>query len=462
MKWIKSIRTRFALWATALILAFLSVFGGFVYFNLSLNLHAALDNSLSLGADQTAANLNVDNGQILIAEAISSEETGGEAFSQRGLTLVILAKDGEVLEAVGPYKSIQVPVSNSGVEGTFLTLPESGENDPIRIYTLPVLDNNQVVGWVQTMQSLGNVEDSLQRLLTALLLGGGVLSLLAGFAGYFLATRTLAPIDEITRAARQISTEDLSSRLNLQDTGDEVSRLASTFNDMLARIESGFQRERQFTADASHELRTPLTAMQAILSVARQRKRKTAEYEQALDDLSEETDRLRNLTESLLALARGDLQPMELYETVDLSILLEDVTESLRPLAESKGLDLTCKTANSLTVRGESDGLIRLFINLLDNAIKYTEHGSVSVSARREGTLVNVEISDTGIGIPVSHLPYVFERFYRVEQSRSKRGTGLGLSLAKQIATRHGGSIKVQSEPSRGTTFIVRLPIFQA
>ena len=151
---------------------------------------------------------------------------------------------------------------------------------------------------------------------------------------------------------------------------------------------------------------------------------------------------------------------MKLNETVDLSTLLEDVSESLRPLAEAKGLELACETEAGLTVRGESDGLIRLFINLLDNAIKYTEQGSVNISARREGAQVHVKISDTGIGIPASHLSHVFERFYRVEQSRSKRGTGLGLALAKQIVTVHGGTISAESRFGKGSTFTIEFPYF--
>ncbi len=461
MKWIKSIRTRFALWATAIILAFLTIFGAFVYFNLSVSLRSAVDDSLSLGADQTAASLNVDNGQIFIGEAISAQETGGDAFNQRGLTLVVLSKTHEVLEAVGPYNSLQVPVENQLSQSTFLTLPGAVEKDSIRVFVLPILDNNMVVGWVETMLSLASVEDSLQRLLTALLLGGGVLSLLAGFAGYFLAARALAPIDEITQTAKRISTQDLSARLNLPDTGDEVSRLALTFDEMLARIEAGFRRERQFTADASHELRTPLTAMQAILSVTRQSKRNPSEYEQALDDLNEESDHLRGLIESLLSLARGDERQITLNDTIDLSTLLEDVTESLRPLAEDKGLKLTFETTYIHTIQGDADSLIRLFINLLDNAIKYTESGSVRVSVNVEGNYVDVEIRDTGIGISEEHLPHIFDRFYRVEQSRSKRGIGLGLSLAQQIVTAHGGSIDVKSKPGQGTLFIVKLPYFQ-
>jgi signal transduction histidine kinase len=151
---------------------------------------------------------------------------------------------------------------------------------------------------------------------------------------------------------------------------------------------------------------------------------------------------------------------MELDETVDLSTLLEDVTESLRPLAEAKGLELACKTETCLKVRGESDGLIRLFVNLLDNAVKYTEHGSVSLSARRDGALVRIEISDTGIGIPTNHLAHVFERFYRVDQSRTKRGTGLGLALAQQIVAVHGGTIAVKSRFGKGSTFTVELPYY--
>jgi signal transduction histidine kinase len=368
MKWIKTIRFRFAFWATVLFLGMLAAFGGFIYFNLSQSLHTAVDNTLSLSADQTAAGLDVENGQILIPEGISSEETGADAFGKNGLTLIVLSAEFKVLEAVGPYQSYLLPADTLSSHAGLLTLPKSKEADSIRVYTLPVLDNGQMVGWVVAMQSLGGVEDSLIRLLTALLMGGGFLLIVSALAGYYLAARALAPIDSITRSARRISTENLSARLNLPDTGDEVSRLATTF-DMLDRIESGFRRERQFTSDASHELRTPLTAMQAILSLVRDGERPLQEYRQALDDLSGETDRLRGLVEDLLRLARGNQPGTTPRERVDLSTLLCDIVDSLRPLANEKALSLYCDVTPGMELMGDSDSLIRLFVNLLDNAM---------------------------------------------------------------------------------------------
>lgn len=458
MRWIKTIRTRFALWATALILLFLTAFGGFVYINLNLSLHAAVDDSLSLGADQVAAGLNVDHGQILIPEIFTSGETGYEAYAERGLTMLIMSMSGDVLEAAGPYRDLDVPTTALTQQPKYLTQPEVNETDPLRIYSLPVMDNGQLVGWVLTLKSLGSVEDSIQRLLTALLLGGASLLLLSGFAGYFLAARALASIDEIGRAARRITVEDLSARLPLPHTGDEIERLTTAFNDMLTRIESGFRRERQFTADASHELRTPLAAMQAILSVTRQRRRNPEEYEQALDDLAEETERLQNLTDSLLALARADLVAFEAKAPLDLSLLLQDVTESMRPLAEAKGLKLTCDTEANLTIQGGEDGLIRLFVNLLDNAIKYTDSGWVAVSAHPVGNQVCIEVRDSGAGIPPEQLGLIFERFYRVDPARASSGAGLGLAIARQIVRAHGGEIEAHSEPGCGSTFRITFP----
>jgi signal transduction histidine kinase len=201
--------------------------------------------------------------------------------------------------------------------------------------------------------------------------------------------------------------------------------------------------------------------MQAILSVTRQRRRQPSDYEQALDDLDEEANRLRDLIESLLALARGDEHTIELNEIVDLSTLLEDVSDSLRPISEDKRLDLRSNIEPMLTIQGNSDSLIRLFVNLLDNAIKYTENGSVAVKAIRKQDLVVISIVDTGIGIAEEHMPHIFERFYQVDKSRSNRGTGLGLSLVQQIVLAHRGRIEAISKPLHGSTFIVTFPYSQ-
>ncbi len=198
--------------------------------------------------------------------------------------------------------------------------------------------------------------------------------------------------------------------------------------------------------------------MQAILSFIREGERPVQEYRQALDDLAGETDRLRGLVEDLLKLARGDRRGSEVREWVNLSTLLYDVTDSLRLLAETKGLNLNCDVPPGMALMGDSDGLIRLFINLLDNAIKFTEHGKVVVTGKSEPDSLYVNITDTGAGIPTGHLAHIFDRFYRVETDRSTAGFGLGLAIARQIAQVHGGEITATSILGKGTIITVHLP----
>ena len=460
MQRIRTLRARFALWLTLLILTFLAALGGFVYFTLSRSLYGALDDALVLSAEHISASLREDDGSLLmpLVAANAPDLVEFDAFIQRGLTLIVFSPTGELLQAVGPFRREPFPIPLSPAQTRPQTRIDRNGNDPIRVYDLPISDRGQTVGWVQTMQSLVSVEDALDRLRTALFIGSSLLSLLAGVAGYFLAGRALAPIDEITNTARRISTAELSARLNLPDTGDEVSRLAATFDEMLARIETGFDRERRFTADASHELRTPLTAMKTILEMVGTGERSAAEYRLALDDLAEETDRLHALVQELLQLARGEGGGELQREEIDLTLLLADVADSLRPLMQSKGIDLRSDLPATLTISGDTDQLIRLFVNLLDNALHYTEKGTISLSAQETEGYARIDIADTGIGISPEHLPHIFERFYRVESARSSRGTGLGLSIARQIVQAHGGRLTAQSEVGQGTTFSVYLP----
>jgi signal transduction histidine kinase len=345
---------------------------------------------------------------------------------------------------------------------SFMTYTLPGMGTKMRIYSLPVYDNNNLIAVVQVAQSLQDIQNTLHRLLVSLLISVPALVILSGVGGSFLVARALAPIDRITSTARQISAKDLSQRLNLPSTDDEVGRLAQTFDGMLARLDDSFRRERQFTNDASHELRTPLAAMQAILGVVREKQRKPEEYEQALDDLAEETDRLRTLIENLLRLARSDKQAPELFEAVDLSTLINDVCDSMRPLAEAKQLSLTNHGLSDMIIWGNSDDLIRLFVNLIDNAIKYTTSGNidVQVSAAGEKT-VRVVVADTGIGISVENLPHVFDRFFRADKSRFSRGAGLGLAIAKEIVVEHHGTIDASSSVGQGTSITIQFARYQ-
>jgi heavy metal sensor kinase len=452
----KTLRLRIAFWIAGLLLAILLTFTVFVYVSLRQSLYATLDDSLRLSASQISASLNSEDGKLSISD-IPFEEAQ-PILREQGLTFRIFDPAGNLVQSFGRFKTLPTsPAPPQQPEVSTTADPTTGE--PVRLLTVPLVDNAKVIGSLQVGQSLANIETTLSRMLAALVISLPVLGVAAGGGGYFLAKRALRPIDDITCTARRISAEDLSARLALPQTDDEVGRLAATLDDMLNRLDASFKRERQFTADASHELRTPLTAMQSILGMIQAKRRTPEEYERALGDLAEETDRLHTLAENLLEIARSESHSVLNKETIDLSNLLGDVAESLRPLAEEKGLSLQSDIAHELAVQGDSDSLIRLFANLIHNAIKYTGQGKVWIGATRQSErLIQVTIRDTGCGIPADSLPHIFERFYRVEASRTARGVGLGLTIAQSIAHAHGGNITVHSILNTGTTFTVTLP----
>ena len=429
MRHFKTLRVRFAIWTALLLLGVLAAFGAFVYVSLAQGLSASIDDSLRVSASQAIAAVNIENGELSLSDILPQGTS--DVLRNRGLTIRVLSPAGQSLDAFGPFHAL--PVSADSLDSArrgqsaFSSLSDPVSHEPVRVYTAPVVDNGKVIGIVQVAQSAAEAEATLNRLLTALFIGGPLLSIGAALGGYVLAARALAPIDQITRMARRISAEDLSARLHVPPSDDEVGRLAVTLDGMLARLDDSFKRERQFAADASHELRTPLAAMQAILSVIRSQRRTPEDYEHALGDLAEAADRLQSLVEDLLRLARGETQNLALRELVDLSLLLADVTDSLRPLAEAKALTLRCDVPPALSIMGDRDGLIRLFVNLVDNAVKYTASGGIAVTARADGQSLSVTVGDTGAGIPAEYLPHIFDRFFRADSARDPwRGPGSG------------------------------------
>jgi heavy metal sensor kinase len=239
--------------------------------------------------------------------------------------------------------------------------------------------------------------------------------------------------------------------------------LTQTINAMIARLERSFLEIRRFTADASHELRTPLTIIRTDVEVALDKHLSPEEYRDLLGSILEECERLTRLIEQLLALAREDAGAgATAFQALDLSALIEQVVEDMRPLAEARGLALLIAVNARLSIAGDESRLRQVFYNLLDNAIKYTpEGGAIAVRAQWADRIPVVTVRDTGIGIPPEHLPHVFDRFYRVDKARSRAqgGTGLGLSIARGIIEAHGGHIELASTPGQGTTCIVTLPL---
>jgi heavy metal sensor kinase len=318
------------------------------------------------------------------------------------------------------------------------------------------------VGAIMLMAPLEDVDHELAELRTVLLTAVPVLLVLSGGLGYVLARKALAPMDRLRRSAEQITADRLDRRLPVANPRDELGRLTETFNGMIARLEHSFSEIRRFTADASHELRTPLTVIRMEAEVALAKPLGLAEHQQLLGSILEECERLTRLTDQLLALAREDAHlTRRAQEAVDAAAVVRHVADTMRPLAEAKGLNLRIKLNGPAFVRGDEIRLREVFFNVLDNAIKYTQDlGEIEINVDRNGPDVTISVRDTGIGISSDHLPHVFDRFYRVDKARSRAegGTGLGLSIAQSIVTAHGGRIDLESRPGQGTICRVVLP----
>jgi heavy metal sensor kinase len=315
---------------------------------------------------------------------------------------------------------------------------------------------------------LGRVESSLleeisDRLLMEMLMIVPLVLVCAALGGLFLANRALRPIARITRTAEEISAGDLSRRINYRGMMDEIGQLARIFDQMLNRIQATMDRERRFTADASHELRTPLTAIKGRISMILTQPRPPEQYETAFQQVETQVDRMIRLTNDLLFLSRLDEQRLPWNPvTLNLSHLLEATVEQMRQLADDVQINLTEQVQPGLLIQGDPDHLIGIFLNLIDNAIKYTLiNGEVTVKATQSSSTVLIVVSDTGSGIAPEHLSHLFERFYRVEAARTRQtgGTGLGLAIAHEVVRLHGGTLTVQSQLNQGTTFQIQLPI---
>ncbi len=290
-----------------------------------------------------------------------------------------------------------------------------------------------------------------------------LLVVLASLLGYWLSGRALAPVNRIVESAESIGVQNLSQRLEVPRERDELRRLTETLNAMLGRIESSVGHITQFTADASHDLRTPLALIRTNAEIALRRPRREEEYRETLRRILAAAEESTQLIEHLLTLARADAGAAQLrFEAADLSQALRKVAPLARILAQSRGLEFSVALdSRPLPVSMNCSAMERLLLALLDNAVKYTPEGSVSLRSYSQDWQAIVEVQDTGVGICETDLPHIFDRFYRADQTRSRevRGSGLGLAIALWIAEMHKGRIEVESELGRGSMFRVHLPL---
>jgi len=330
-----------------------------------------------------------------------------------------------------------------------------------RVFTTPVMENKRLAYIVQVASPFAQLHAILRNLSLSLLFLLPLTVILTSLSGVFLVQLTLRPVDEMIETIHQITAENLKLRLTIPGTKDEIESLARTFNQMIARLDEAFTSQRQFMEDISHELKTPLSVLKGELEVTLKRIRSTQEYETALQSSLEEVNHLGQIVENLLTLARFDAKTTTLIaKPLDLSLLIKDTVEAIQVLAIQKNITLQFNSAHTVDIVADKNQLKRLFLNILDNAIKYTPPGGkISVDLRQQKDSAGIEISDTGIGIPESELPHIFDRFYRVDKSRSSAGFGLGLSIAQSIAMAHGGKIEARPNIPQGTIFTITLPV---
>jgi heavy metal sensor kinase len=306
------------------------------------------------------------------------------------------------------------------------------------------------------------VDQQLREILVVLVLGLPMIVGLAGLGGYALARRALAPIDRLASDARRITADRLHDRLSVANEHDEIGRLTAVINDTFARLESSFDRLRRFTADASHELRTPLSVIRGIGEAGLAETRTDAEYKEAIGSILEEVDRLTNLVDTLLRLSHGDAGTVRLSRAaLDLGRLAAEVASSLAILAEERGQRLLVHAADGVIVVADRQVLRGAITNVVDNAIKYGPRGSaVDVRVRSEGGDAVLTVADEGPGIAAEHRQRIFDRFFRVDEARSRDrgGTGLGLAIAKWAVEANGGRISVGEGAPRGSVFRIALP----
>jgi two-component system, OmpR family, sensor kinase len=410
------IRVRLSLAFAAAMAVVLAALGAFLYFQLRHSLDEQIEASLRAQADAAAA------GAVVQRE---------ESLAQ------VLDADGQVV------RGFVRPLVEPATHEYFVDRDVAGLDDnPYRLLVVPGEGGQTVV----VGASLEDRDDALEGLLAAFVVGGPIALALSTLLGYLLAGALLRPVEDMRRRAAEISTERAGQKLPLPQAHDEIFRLGTTLNEMLARLEAGIARERRFVADASHELRTPLALLSTELELAQRRPRSPAELRAALDSAAEEVDRLTRLAEDLLVLARADEGQLPLRrEEIQVKDLLETVAGRF-----NQNVEVGVQDGDSIV--GDRLRLEQALGNLVDNARRHGA-GTIRLQAERRDDRIELRVSDEGPGFPPELLPHAFDRFTRGDEARERGGTGLGLAIVAAVAKAHGGRAHAE-----GATVTIELP----
>ena len=451
-----SIRVRLTVWYVGAIIVVLAVYAAGVFTFVRGNLSRGLDERLRADFQWPKEMLNkLPDGTITTYDE--------SAAPYNSPWLQVWSPDGRLRFSTWLAQSTPVPGADRlarRADNEIVSIPDM--SPPVRVLTgKSTIGGESVV--IQVAASEARMYEELDQLLLIFLLGLPLAVVVAGVGGYSLARRALAPVDRMAERARSITAERLTDRLPVDNPNDELGRLAAVFNETLTRLESSFEQMRRFAADASHELRTPLTAIRTVGEVGLRGRRDAAGYREIIGSMLEEADGLTHLIDRLLTLSRADNGEVKLaVALLDVCSLAEDVAAQLDVLAEEKQQSITLVREARPQCSGDPMVLRQALLNLVDNAIKYTPIGGrIAIRIAESPVGAVIDVTDTGPGIPLELQARIFDRFYRVDESRSRDngGTGLGLSIAKWAVEVNGGQLTLENTiDGHGSTFRITLP----
>lgn len=447
------IKFKLTLWYVLLLLIVILIFSTTIYFSLQKMIINNEDILLNTQIKQTISSLDIENGVIKLSEEpfYYNSSIYGALLSYPDMKILesnlpkdIISKYSPDLKTIGQYKTIYA------------------SKEKWRVYSSSIYSNNKILGILIFAQPLNFLDIAMKNLSVIIYIMIPLIIIVAVVGGILISNYVLKPIDRMTKVAREISMGDLSKRLNLPYTNDEIGRLAQTFDIMIDKLDDSFKRQRQFTHDASHELRTPIAVIQSQAELSLGSSNTVSEYTKALSVILEEAKYMGKLISNMLFLARGDNKADNLQmENLNLSDLIEGIVSELKPIAENNNIKINIVKNEPSCIKGDQTRITQLLYNIIENAIKYTApEGNIKLYIENHDKYIKIAVQDNGIGISKEHLPHIFERFYRVDKARSVKngGSGLGLSICQWIALIHGGKIEVFSEENKGSTFIIWLP----
>ncbi len=472
---LNSIRTKLTVWYVGILALVLIAFAGLTYFLVVRVLAEVADENLAEMARNFKTSLDAEQSDE--PEKSSLENDIREAVDEshfHDYVFAVYAADNRRIASTTLGTNLDAALLEANASSAHPYFSITFGSDNFRVHALP-LESSAGKYRLFILYSLEDQTDFLKRLRAIFFIAVPLALLLTGLGGYFLARKSLAPVVDMSRRAATIGATNLHARLPVKNEKDELGNLAQIFNALLARLEGAFEQletaseqQRRFMADASHELRTPLAIVRGESEVTLSKdNRSAAEYRESLAVVHDESKRLTRIVEDLFILARADAGQFRASLTeIYLDEILADCVRAVRILAEKRNVALNLDISGELPMRGDEQLLRRLFINLLDNAIKYNRTGG-TVSVETEKTLQSyrITISDTGVGISKDEQAKIFERFYRADKARSRSdetitsGAGLGLAIAQWIASLHDGNIELASSDETGSCFSVTFPV---